>query len=82
MIALAAWRDLRCSGCGGDLTETTSEENDGTAGHGAYIAELPIRCHRCTALAKSEERYREAKAEQPQALIHRVKLRPPRRPLT
>jgi hypothetical protein len=78
MLALAAWRDSRCSGCGGDLVETTAEENDGTPGNGAYLPLLPIRCHRCTALAQSEETYRKADTPHPHALIHRVELRPPR----
>ncbi|WP_026931229.1 hypothetical protein [Glycomyces tenuis] len=78
MVALAVWRDNRCNQCGGDLEETTSEENDGTPGHGAYLPLLPIRCHRCTALAKSEAHYRDLKAEHPHALIHRVELHPPR----
>lgn len=76
MVALAIWRDNRCNRCGGDLTETTDEENDGTPGHGTYVPVLPIRCHRCTALAKSEAKYRDLKAETPHALIHQVELRP------
>jgi hypothetical protein len=78
MVALAARRDTRCTGCGGDLAETTAPENDGSPGNGRYLPLLPIRCHRCTALSKSEASYREQKAEHPHALIHRVELQPPR----
>lgn len=78
MLALATRRDTTCSGCGGDLTETTAPENDGSPGNGAYLPLLPVRCHRCTALSKSEASYRDQKAEHPHALIHRVELRPPR----
>lgn len=78
MLALAARRDSQCGGCGGDLVETTSPDMDGSPGNGAYLPLLPIRCHRCTALAKSEESYRKQGAEQPHALIHQVEARPPR----
>jgi hypothetical protein len=78
MIALAAWRDSRCGQCGGDLAETTSPDNDGSPGNGRYEPELPIRCHRCTALSVSEQRYRDAKAEHPHALMHQVRHVPPR----
>lgn len=78
MLALAAWRDSRCGGCGGDLAETTSPDMDGSPGNGTYVPLLPIRCHRCTALSKSEADYRKQKAEHPHALMHRVEARPPR----
>ena len=67
-----------CGGCGGDLTETTAPENDGSPGNGAYLPLLPIRCHRCTALARSEQTYREQESEFPHALMHRVEYREPR----
>jgi hypothetical protein len=76
MLALHLWQDLRCHRCGGDLTETTDPANDGSPGNSAYRAQEPVRCHRCTALAVSEERYR--KNDHPHALIHRVQLQPPR----
>jgi len=78
MLALAERRAGQCGQCGGDLAETTSPENDGSPGNGAYLPLLPIRCHRCTALAKSEADYRKQNVEQPHALMHRVKLQPPR----
>lgn len=77
MLALALWRDSRCRSCGGDLVETTAPENDGSPGSSSYRPLPPVRCHRCTALAASEERYR--KNDHPHALIHRVELQPPRR---
>lgn len=82
MLALAAWRDTRCGQCGGDLVETTADENDGSPGHGAYIPLHPVRCYRCTALAESEDGYKDPeKTRHPHALIHQVALRPPRRPI-
>lgn len=78
MLALGVRRDSLCGGCGGDLAETTSPDMDGSPGNGAYVPVLPIRCHRCTALAKSEESYRKQKAEHPHALIHQVEKRLPR----
>lgn len=77
MLALAEWHAGRCRRCGGDLAETTHPDHDGVAGNAGYRPQLPVRCHRCTALAKAEHDYRDA--PQPQALIHQVELRPPRR---
>jgi uncharacterized protein with PIN domain len=76
MLALAAWRDTRCTQCGGNLEETTSPDNDGSPGHGAYLANDPLRCHRCAALSRSEKAY--TKDEHPHSLIHQVTHRPPR----
>lgn len=78
MLALAAWRESRCGGCGGDLAETTNPDMDGSPGNGTYLPLLPVRCHQCTALSKSEAAYRELKAEHPHALMHRVQPIPPR----
>jgi len=77
MLALAEWRNSRCNRCGGDLAETTDEHNDGSPGHAGYAPAPPVRCHRCTALSRSEKAYRDA--EHPHALIHQVHLQPPRR---
>lgn len=77
MLALAEWRDSRCRGCGGDLAETTSPDNDGSPGNAGYRALPPVRCHRCTALAASEAEYQDS--PHPHALMHVVELRPPRR---
>jgi hypothetical protein len=78
MLALALYRDSRCHQCGGNLAETTSPDNDGSPGNGAYVPLPPIRCHRCTALSRSEKRYRDEKAEHPHALMHQVEHRPGR----
>jgi hypothetical protein len=78
MLGLALWREIRCGRCGGDLTETTDEHNDGSGpDRGRYRLLDPVRCHRCTALAASEKKYE--KNEHSHALIHRVELTPPRR---
>jgi hypothetical protein len=57
--------------------ETTNPDHDGTPGNWGYQPLKPIRCHRCTALARSEAKYRDN--EHPHALMHVVELRPPRR---
>jgi hypothetical protein len=73
MLALQEWREARCRGCGGDLAETTDPDRED-----GYRPLLPVRCHRCTALSRSEETYRKADAPHPHALIHRVELKPSR----
>jgi len=55
MLALGLFRQMTCDGCGGHLPDTTAPDADG-----AYVAELPIRCHRCTAIAQRAEEYRDA----------------------
>ncbi|HEY9414796.1 MAG TPA: hypothetical protein VIQ30_08575 [Pseudonocardia sp.] len=52
MLALDLHEALTCSGCGGYLPHTTAPEADD-----AYKAELPIRCHRCTAIAIGADAY-------------------------
>lgn len=76
MLALAARRDAHCRQCGGDLAETTAPENDGAPGGGAYLPLVPLRCHRCAALARSEKDW--SKDPHPHSLMHRVEYRPPR----
>lgn len=46
MLALSDLEDQSCPGCGGWLAHTTSIEMSDN-----YIAEHPLRCHRCEALA-------------------------------
>lgn len=83
MLALNLWRESRCTGCGGDLAETTADENDGSPGNGAYLPLHPIRCHRCTALSAVEKAYSQNPlTPHPHALMHRVELRAPHRPTT
>ena len=78
MLALALFDDRRCRGCGGDLAETTRDEHDGLGpDRWRYAPLLPVRCHRCTALAASEAEYKDS--PHPHALMHVVELRPPRR---
>lgn len=71
MLALAEYRNSMCGRCGGDLHETTDPANEG-----AYRPKLPIRCHRCDGLIRSEEAY--VKADRPQALLHTVEHKPRR----
>lgn len=79
MLALALWRDLRCNRCGGDLTETTDDANSGELdATGRYVGLDPARCHRCTALSRAEEKYRNN--SHAHALIHRVVWQPRRVP--
>lgn len=66
-LALEQYEASLCSGCGEPLEETTKPEHDG-----AYRAELPIRCHRCTAAGVATEAYEEN--PQPQALMFPVVL--------
>jgi hypothetical protein len=68
MLALQAYEDLACAGCGGLLSDTTAEgAEDG------YRVPPPTRCHRCTAIGQASEDYRET--NQPQALLYRVERR-------
>lgn len=50
MLALANWRALTCTGCGGWLPETTAKENSD-----AYAPPRPVRCHCCDALGIAQE---------------------------
>jgi hypothetical protein len=52
MVAYEAYQRLICGGCGGYLPETTEED-------AAYTVDLPIRCHRCTAIAVASDAHRE-----------------------
>lgn len=51
MLALALYRDLTCSGCGGWLPETTQVEAEG------WQVPPPIRCGMCTAIGISQDRH-------------------------
>ena len=55
MLALAMVRQATCDGCGGHLPDTTAPEAEG-----AYVADAPLRCHCCTAIAIKAEQYRDA----------------------
>lgn len=63
MLAFLLVQQLTCSGCGGHLPDTTAPDADG-----AYVAELPVRCHRCTAIGVQADAYHIPTVPQPQAL--------------
>lgn len=50
VLALLLWESTQCKGCGGDLTETTKPENENR-----YVAQLPVRCHRCDEVEAANE---------------------------
>lgn len=60
-LALAGWEAGVCSGCGGQLAETTDPKNEFR-----YKAKAAYRCHRCTALDQAAEQY--SQSPSPQAL--------------
>jgi len=66
-FALQDYEATLCKGCGHPLEETTKPEHDG-----AYRADLPIRCHRCTAAGAAQEAYGEN--PQPEALMFPIIL--------
>jgi predicted nucleic acid-binding Zn-ribbon protein len=49
MLALAEYRAARCSGCGGDLMETTR--------HDKWNPVPPLQCHKCEAIAVQQDTY-------------------------
>lgn len=60
---------MTCGGCGGYLPETTAADADE-----GYVADIPIRCHRCTAVAVQVNAYRDA--QHPHALRFPAHRRP------
>lgn len=69
MVALAAWRDMRCKGCGGDLAVTTDPANEGR-----FQPALPVQCFRCEAFSRSHQAY--ADEPHPHTLLHLVPQTP------
>lgn len=67
MLALQAYEDSCCSGCGAFLPDTTAAEAED-----AYRIE-PARCHRCTAISQAADGFREN--PHAHALLYRVKRR-------
>lgn len=65
-LGLLEYERSLCPGCRDDLAETTKPENEDK-----YVADLPIRCHRCTASERASEAYRES--PQPGALLTSVR---------
>jgi hypothetical protein len=73
VLALAEWEASRCPGCNGHLPETTSAANEGR-----YAADVPVRCHRCSAIHGQQENYKDSPYRAAQVLWP-VKLRRRRR---
>jgi hypothetical protein len=53
-LRLYNYEQSLCSGCGHPMTETMAPENEY-----AYVAELAIRCHRCTVAHTAGEKYQD-----------------------
>jgi hypothetical protein len=68
MLALAEYRDSVHEACGGYLPDTTAAEADGQ-----YVADIPSRCHLCTARAIAAEPYFKDDHPQPHALLFPVR---------
>lgn len=66
MLAMRAYEDSRCPGCGGDAEETFHPDNQF-----AYRIGDPHRCHLCTAIDKAAEAYLAAGGEHMRALRFR-----------
>jgi hypothetical protein len=49
-ISLTTYESNACPGCGDQLSETTDPDNQFQ-----YVADLPIRCHKCTAIHSKSE---------------------------
>lgn len=70
MLALAAWRQTRCPGCGGNLAETTDP-----ASERAYESDA-IRCHKCTAQAVAAVPFQQDhNVTAPHAILYTTRLR-------
>lgn len=67
MLALQAYEDARCSGCGGFIPDTTKPEAEDS-----FRVEAS-RCHLCTARAQEADGYKDN--PHPQALLYRVERR-------
>lgn len=67
MLALQAYENSCCTGCGGFLPDTTDPKSEE-----AFRVEA-ARCHRCTAIAQEADGYKEN--DHPQALLYRVERR-------
>jgi hypothetical protein len=73
MLALAYVEANECAGCGGWRPETTDPRGDpnNPAREFDWHVDLPVRCHRCTKLADTAERY-QRDARRPHALFYSV----------
>lgn len=73
-LGLTEYEDGLCSGCGQPMHETMDPDNERR-----WLADLPIRCHACTAREKRAKEYDEATA--PGALRYPVRLKPQKQPV-
>lgn len=71
MLALLEVEESTCAGCGGWLEETTDPANAER-----YLAHEPVRCHRCTALARKADDLARRGTDHQHALRIPVELRP------
>lgn len=69
-VALLAYEADTCPNCRAPLHETTAAENEGR-----YRADLPMRCHKCTAISERSEGYRDTAHSH--ALLFPVTFTPP-----
>lgn len=69
MLALEQLEANTCPGCGGWLPETTDPDTDTDepTAHWQWHVDNPTRCHRCTAIARKREGYRDT--DHAQALL-------------
>jgi len=67
------YEDTLCQGCGDNLAETTDPANSA-----AYVAEVPVRCHKCTARYEQAAQYADQPRD-PRALMFPVRFDPRRR---
>lgn len=85
MLALDYLESTSCGRCGGSLTDTTDPANDPDNPDSArmYVADVPIECHHCKVLIRSERQWQEGlqHPEDGAAAIHTARLvdRPKRR---
>lgn len=66
--ALTVYEDSLCEGCGQPRSQSMAPENEYR-----YHADVPIRCHACTAISARAAEY--ADARHPRALHFDVALR-------
>lgn len=69
MLALGAYRDSLCPGCGGEIQVTGRPEYEDR-----YRPLPPIECHRCVGFIRSRHAHKDN--PNPEALIHRVPRKP------
>ncbi len=70
--ALHLVESQECGNCKESLVDSTDPAREGR-----YVAEQPIRCHKCTAIGQQAEAYRDN--GQPHALLYPVRYQVPHR---